>query len=88
MNLDAKASMGWDTSETEELVDQGVQSTLLIPTEPIVLHMTIRRIQVHQQTLGAMVVLWWHSHSMHSGCSTGSSGRNVYVLCGTTSELP
>ena len=57
----AKASNGWDTSETErtgyynvkdkpgtpvrqkELVDQGVQSTLLIPIEPIILHKTIRR---------------------------------------------
>ena len=29
----------------KELVDQGVQSTLLIPTEPIVLHKTTRRVQ-------------------------------------------
>ena len=29
----------------KELVDQGVQGTLLIPTEPIVLHKTTRRIQ-------------------------------------------
>ena len=29
----------------KELVDQGVQSTLLIPTEPIVLHKTIKRTQ-------------------------------------------
>ena len=29
----------------KELVDQGVQGTLLIPTEPIVLHKTIRRTQ-------------------------------------------
>ena len=46
VNLDAKASVGWDTSEMKELVDQGVQSTLLIPTEPIVLQKTIRRIQL------------------------------------------
>ena len=37
VNLDAKASIGWDTSEKKEQVVQGVQSTLLIPTEPIVL---------------------------------------------------
>ena len=42
----AKASNGnWDTSEMKELVDQGVQGTLLIPTEPIVLHKTRRRAQ-------------------------------------------
>ena len=29
----------------KELVDQGVQGTLLIPTEPIVLHKTTRRVQ-------------------------------------------
>ena len=35
----------WDTSEMKELVDQGVQGTLLIPTEPIVLHKTTRHVQ-------------------------------------------
>ena len=43
VNLVQKQINGWDTSEMKELVDQGVQSTLLIPTEPIVLHKTTRR---------------------------------------------
>ena len=38
-------TLTWDTSEMKELVDQGVQGALLIPTEPIVLHKTTRRVQ-------------------------------------------
>ena len=39
----------------KELVDQGIQSTLLIPTEPIVLHMTIGHIQVVSNKRRAIV---------------------------------
>ena len=39
----------------KELVDQGVQSTLLIPTEPIVLHKTIRRTQMVSNKRQAIV---------------------------------
>ena len=45
VNLVQKQVTAGTPVRQKELVDQGVQSTLLIPTEPIVLHKTIRRTQ-------------------------------------------
>ena len=45
VNLVQKQVMAGTPVRWKELVDQGVQGTLLIPTEPIVLHKTTRRVQ-------------------------------------------
>ena len=45
----------WDTSETERTGGPGVHSSLLIPTEPIVLHKTIRCVQKESNKRQAIV---------------------------------
>ena len=55
VNLVQKQVMAGTPVRQKELVDQGVQSTLLIPTEPIVLHKTIRRIQMVSNKRQAIV---------------------------------
>ena len=45
VNLAQKQCNVWDTSEIEGTGGPGIQGTLLIPTEPIVLHKTIRHVQ-------------------------------------------
>ena len=45
VNLAQKQVMAGTPVRQKELLDQGIQSTLLIPTEPIVLHKTIRCVQ-------------------------------------------
>ena len=55
VNLVQKQVMAGTPVRQEELVDQGVQSTLLIPTEPIVLHRTIRHTQMVSNKRQAIV---------------------------------
>ena len=55
VNLVQKQVMTGTPVRQKELVDQGVQSTLLIPTEPIVLHKTIRRTQMVSNKRQAIV---------------------------------
>ena len=56
VNLVQKQVMATGTPvRWKELVDQRVQGTLLIPTEPIVLHKTTRRVQKVSNKGQAMV---------------------------------